>query len=44
MTMLALVEGHPNIDVVVFYLLGSAILAATLYYFHSRPDRNRRTE
>jgi hypothetical protein len=44
MTMLALVEGHPNIDAVVFYLLASAILAATLYYFHSRPDRNRRTE
>jgi hypothetical protein len=44
MTMLALVEGHPNIDAVVFYLLASAILAATLYYFHSRPDRNHRTE
>lgn len=42
--MLALVEGHPNIDVMVFYLLASTILAATLYYFHSRPDRSRRTE
>jgi hypothetical protein len=44
MTMLALLEGHPNIDVMVFYVLASAILAATLYYFHNRPDRNRRTE
>ena len=45
MTMLALVEGHPNIDVMVFYVLASAVLAATLYYyFHTRPDRNRRTE
>jgi hypothetical protein len=44
MPMLALVEGHPNIDAVVFYLLASAVLAATLYYFHTRPDRNRRAE
>jgi hypothetical protein len=44
MTMLALVEGHPNIDAVVFYLLASAILAATLYYFHHRSDRNRSAE
>ena len=42
--MLALVEGHPNIDAVVFYVLASAILAVTLYYFHTRPDRNRRME
>ncbi len=34
--MLALVEGHPNIDVIVFYVLASAIVAATLYYFHTR--------
>jgi hypothetical protein len=39
--MIALVEGHPNIDAVIFYLLASATLAATLYYFHNRPDRNR---
>jgi hypothetical protein len=44
MTMLALVEAHPNIDVMVFYVVASAILAATLYYFHTRPDRSRRTE
>jgi hypothetical protein len=35
-TMIALVEGHPNIDVMVFYVLASAILAATLYYFHHK--------
>jgi hypothetical protein len=35
--MLALVEGHPNIDAMVFYVLASAILAATLYYFHHKP-------
>ncbi len=34
--MLALVEGHPNIDVIVFYVLASTILAATLYFFHHR--------
>ena len=42
--MLALVEGHPNIDVMIFYALGSVILAATLYYFHTRPDRGCRME
>jgi hypothetical protein len=26
MTMFALVEGHPNIDVIIFYVLVSAIL------------------
>lgn len=36
MTMLALVEGHPNIDVMIFYVVASAILAATLYYFHHK--------
>ena len=35
--MIALVEGHPNIDAMVFYVLASAILAATLYYFHHKP-------
>ena len=34
--MIALVEGHQNIDALVFYLLMSTILAATLYYFHRR--------
>jgi hypothetical protein len=36
MMMIALLEGHPNIDVMVLYVLASAILAATLYYFHRR--------
>jgi hypothetical protein len=31
-----MVEGHPNIDVMVFYVLASSILAATLYYFHHK--------
>lgn len=44
MAMLALVEAHPNIDAMVFYALASAVLAATLYYFHHRPDRGRSTE
>jgi hypothetical protein len=39
MMMIALVEGHPNIDAMVFYMLASAILAATLYYFHHKPIR-----
>ena len=34
--MLALVEGHPNIDAIIFYVVASAILAATLYFFHTR--------
>jgi hypothetical protein len=34
--MIDLVEGHPNLDLIVFYVLASAILAATLYYFHHR--------
>jgi hypothetical protein len=35
-TVIALVEGHPNIDAMIFYVLASAILAAALYYFHNR--------
>jgi hypothetical protein len=34
--MLALVEGHPNIDIIIFYLAASAILAVTLYHFHQK--------
>jgi hypothetical protein len=34
--MIALVEGHPNIDAIALYVLMSAILAATLYYFHRK--------
>jgi hypothetical protein len=34
--MLALIEGHPNIDAVIFYLLASAILTVTLYRHHRK--------
>ena len=34
--MLALIEGHPNIDVIIFYLLASAILAVSLYRHHQK--------
>jgi hypothetical protein len=34
--MFALVEGHPNVDFIVFYVLASATLAVTLYYFHHK--------
>jgi hypothetical protein len=36
MAMLALAEGHPNIDVMVFYVMASVLLATTLYYFHRK--------
>jgi hypothetical protein len=34
--MFALVEGHPNFDVMIFYVLAAAILAATLYRFNRK--------
>ncbi len=34
--MLALIEGHPNIDVIIFYILASAILIVTLYRYHKK--------
>ena len=34
--MLALVEGHPNIDALIFYILASAILATILYRHHRK--------
>jgi hypothetical protein len=34
--MLALIEAHPNIDVIVFYILATAILTATLYRHHRK--------
>jgi hypothetical protein len=37
MTMLVLVEGHPNIDAMVFYAIAAAILITALYRFHRRP-------
>jgi hypothetical protein len=34
--MFALVEGHPNIDLTIFYVIAPLILAATLYYHHHK--------
>jgi hypothetical protein len=34
--MFALVEGHPNIDVMIFYIVGSAIFALMLYRYHRK--------
>jgi hypothetical protein len=34
--MFALVQAHPNIDVMVFYLIASALLGVTLHYFHRK--------
>ena len=33
--MFTLVAGNPNTDIIVFYVLASAILAALLYRYHS---------
>jgi hypothetical protein len=34
--MLALIEGHPNIDAIIFYILASAVLTVTLYRYHRK--------
>ncbi len=34
--MLALIEAYPNIDVIIFYVVASAILAGTLYRYHHK--------
>jgi hypothetical protein len=34
--MLALVEGHPNVDVIIFYIFASAILTLILYRHHRK--------
>lgn len=34
--MLAFLEGHPNIDVIVFYIIASALLGLTLYRHHRK--------
>jgi hypothetical protein len=34
--MIAIVGAHPNIVIIVFYLLASAMLAVALYRFHRR--------
>jgi hypothetical protein len=39
--MLALIEGHPNIDAVIFYILACAVLTVTLYRtIERRPSRH----
>jgi hypothetical protein len=34
--MLALVEGHPNVDVIIFYIFAAAILTLLLYRHHRK--------
>jgi hypothetical protein len=34
--MLALVQGHPNIDVIVFYIVAFGLLTLTLYRYHRK--------
>jgi hypothetical protein len=34
--MLALIEGHPNVDVIIFYLVASALLTLLLYRHHRK--------
>jgi hypothetical protein len=35
--MLSFVQGHSNTDVIVFYLLASAMLALVLYRHYQKP-------
>lgn len=35
--MLAFIGAHPNIDVIIFYILATAILTVTLYRHHRKP-------
>jgi hypothetical protein len=32
--MLATIAAYPNVDMILFYIVGSAILALTLYRYH----------
>ena len=34
--MLALIEGHPNVDVIIFYVLASTMLTLILYRHHRK--------
>ena len=34
--MLALIEGHPNVDAIIFYILASAFLGLILYRHHQK--------
>jgi hypothetical protein len=37
--MLALIEAHPNIDAVIFYIVAAAILTVSLYRHHRKTTR-----
>lgn len=34
--MLALIEAHPNVDVIIFYVIATAILTVSLYRHHRK--------
>ena len=34
--MLALIEGHPNVDVMIFYIIATAVLTIALYRHHRK--------
>ena len=34
--MFALIEGHPNVDVIIFYIIATAVLTFTLYRHHRK--------
>ena len=34
--MLALIQGHPNIDVMIFYVVAAAVLTVSLYRHHRK--------
>ena len=34
--MFALIEGHPNVDVIIFYIIAAAVLTFTLYRHHRK--------
>jgi hypothetical protein len=39
--MLALIEGHPNIDVIIFYVIATGVLTLTLYRHHRKTAGER---
>jgi hypothetical protein len=42
--MLALIEGHPNIDVIIFYVIAITVLTVTLYRHHRKTVGERPTQ
>jgi hypothetical protein len=34
--MLTLIEGHPNLDVIIFYVLATSLLTLLLYRHHRK--------